>query len=121
MGKKTMFLLAVAMLLLWPSQARAQDLPQRQVDLTTKMARTTHDGLRKIKNQPSRKIDVAASKADVATVPMTAADKKRDAAVKTKAQEAAAKSKVKDKKETAIKRKAHRPATGPSLKNNRAA
>ena len=121
MGKKTMFLLAVAMILLWPSQARAQDSPQRQVDLTTRMARTTHDGLRKIKNQPSRKVNVAASKADVATVPTTAADKKRDAAVKTKAQEAAAMSKVKDKRETASKRKAHRLAAGPSLKNNRAA
>lgn len=105
-----MFLLAVAMLLLLPSQARAQDSPQRQVDLTTRMARTTHDGLRKIKNQPSRKIDVAASKTDVATVPTTPADKKRDVVLKTKAQEATAKSKVKDKKETAIKKMAPRRA-----------
>ncbi len=49
MGKKTMFLLAVAMLMLLPSQVRAEDSPQQSVDLTTRMARTTHDGLRKVK------------------------------------------------------------------------
>ncbi len=110
MGKKKLFLLAVAMLLLLPSQARAQDSSQQSVDLTTRMARTTHDGLRKIKNQPSKKVDVVAAQTDAATVQTTAADKKRDAVVKTKAQEAAAASKVKDKKETAIKRMAHQPA-----------
>lgn len=69
-----MFLLAMAMLLLLPLQARAQDSPQQSVDLTTRMARTTHDGLRKIKNQPSRKVDVVASQTDVATVQTAAAD-----------------------------------------------
>jgi len=44
MGKKTMFLLAMAMLLLLPSQVRAQDSPQQSVDLTTRMARNTIDG-----------------------------------------------------------------------------
>ena len=107
MGKKTLFLLAVAMLLLLPSQVRAQDSPQQSVDLTTRMARTTHDGLRKIKNQPSKMIDVASQK-DVATV-QTTADKKRDVVEKTKAQEA-----LNDKKETAAKKTAHQPAARPS-------
>ena len=93
-----MFLLAMAMLLLLPLQARAQDSPQRSVDLTTKMARTTHDGLRKIKNQPSRKVDVAASQTDVATVQTASADKKRDAVEKAKAQAATAVSKVRTKR-----------------------
>ena len=116
MGKKTMFLLAVAMLLLLPTQLRAQDSPQRPVDLTTRMARTTHDGLRKIKNQPSKTI--VAPQTDEATVQTTPADKKRDVVMKTKAQAAAAVSKVKEKKETAIKRMAHHPAVRPSLKSN---
>jgi hypothetical protein len=116
-----MFLLAVAMLLLLPSHARAQDSPQQPVDLTTKMARTTHDGLRKIKNQPSKKIDARASRTEEATVLTAPADKKRDAAVKTKAQAATAKSKVKDKKETAIEGMAHYPAEKTNLRNNRAA
>ena len=107
MGKKTLFLLAVAMLLLLPSQVRAQDSPQQSVDLTTRMARTTHDGLRKIKNQPSKMIDVASQK-DVATV-QTTADRKRDVVEKTKAQEA-----LNDKKETAAKKTAHQPAARPS-------
>lgn len=115
-----MFLLAMAMLLLLPLQARAQDSPQRSVDLTTKMARTTHDGLRKIKNQPSRKVDVVASQTDVATVQTASADKKRDAVEKAKAQAATAVSKVKDKKETAIKRMAHQPVARPSLKRGNA-
>ena len=102
-----MFLLAMAMLLLLPSQVRAQDSPQQSVDLTTRMARTTHDGLRKIKNQPSKMIDVASQK-DVATV-QTTADKKRDVVEKTKAQEA-----LNDKKETAAKKTAHQPAARPS-------
>lgn len=93
MGKKTMFLLAVAMLLLLPTQVRAQDSPQRSVDLTTRMARTTHDGLRKIKNQPSKTI--VAPQTDEATVQTTPADKKRDDVMKTKAKAAAAVSKVK--------------------------
>ena len=116
MGKKTLFLLAMAMLLLLPSQVRAQDSPQQSVDLTTRMARSTHDGLRKVKNQPSRKIDVVASQKDVATVQTTAADKKRDAVVKAKAQAAAAESKVKDKKEEAIKRMAHHPAIAANMR-----
>ncbi len=107
MGKKTLFLLAVAMLLLLPSQVRAQDSPQQSVDLTTRMARNTHDGLRKTKNQPSKMIDVASQK-DVATV-QTTADKKRDVVEKTKAQEA-----LNDKKETAAKKTAHQPAARPS-------
>ena len=109
-----MFLLAMAMLLLLPSQVRAQDSPQQSVDLTTRMARTTHDGLRKIKNQPSKMI--VASQTDEATVPTTTADKKRDVVVKNKAQATAAASKVKDKKETAIKRMAHHPVARTSLK-----
>lgn len=117
MGKETLFLLAVAMLLLLPSQARAQDSPQQPVDLTTRMARATHDGLRKIKSQPSKKVDVLAAQTDAATVQTTPADKKRDVVVKTKAQEAAAASKVKDKKETAIKRMAHHPAVRTSLRS----
>lgn len=123
MGKKILFLLAVAMLMLMllPSQVRAQDSPQQSVDLTTKKARTTHDGLRKVKNLPSTKVGARASQTDEAPVPTAPADKKRDAAVKTKAQEAAAMSKVKDKKETGIKRVAHQPAARTSLKNNRAA
>ena len=115
-----MFLLAMAMLLLLPSQVRAQDSPQQSVDLTTRMARTTHDGLRKAKNLPSKKVDVAAAKTDVATVPTTPADKKRDAVEKAKAQAATAVSKVKDKKETAIKRMAHQPVARPSLKRGNA-
>lgn len=109
MGKKTLFLLAVAMLLLLPSQVRAQDLPQQSVDLTTRMARNTHDGLRKIKNQPSKMIDVASQK-DVATV-QTTADKKRDVVEKTKAQDA-----LNDKLETAVKKTAHQPAARPNLR-----
>ncbi len=107
MGKKTLFLLAVAMLLLLPSQVRAQDSPQQSVDLTTRMARTTHDGLRKIKNQPSKMIDVASQK-DVATV-QTTADKKREVVEKTKAQDA-----LNDKLETAVKKTAHQPAVRPN-------
>jgi hypothetical protein len=120
MGKKTMFLLAMAMLLLLPSQVRAQDSPQQSVDLTTRMARTTHDGLRKIKNQPSKKIVFVAAPTSVETVQTTAADKKRDAVVKTKAQAAASVSKVKDKRETAIKKMAHHPAARTSLKSGNA-
>ncbi len=115
-----MFLLAMAMLLLLPSQARAQGSPQQSVDLTTRMARTTHDGLRKIKNQPSKKIDFVAAPTTVETVQTTAADKKRDAVVKTKAQAAASASKVKDKRETAIKKMAHHPAARPGLKSGNA-
>ena len=117
MGKKTLFLLVMAMLLLLPSQVRAQDSPQQHVDLTTRMANTSHDGLRKIKNQPSKKIDVVAAQTDVATVEKTAADKKREAVVKAKAQAAAAESKVKDKKAKAIKRMAHHPAVSLGLKS----
>jgi hypothetical protein len=106
MGKKTVFLLAMAALLLLPLQARAQDSPQHPVDLTTRMARTTHDGLRKAKNQPSKIVDVASPRTDAATMPTTPADKKRAAVVKTKAQAAHAASKVKDKRETAAKRTA---------------
>ena len=120
MGKKTLFLLAVAMLLLLPSQVRAQDSPQQHVDLTTRMANTSHDGLRKIKNQPSKKIDVVAAQTDVATVKKAAADKKREALVKTKAQATAAESKVKDKKEDAIKRMAHHPAVTNNMRAKRA-
>ncbi len=120
MGKKTLFLLAMAILLLLPLQARAQDSPQQSVDLTTRKARTTHDGLRKVKNLPSKNVDAAALQTNAATVQTSSADKKRDAALKAKAQEAAAPSKVKDNKETAVKRMAHRPTAGPSLKNNRA-
>ena len=120
MGKKTMFLLAMAMLLLLPSQVRAQDSPQQSVDLTTRMARTTHDGLRKAKNLPSKKVDVVAAQTDVATVPTTPADKKRDAVMKTKAHEAAVASIVKDKKESAIKGKAHHPAVRKSQGNENA-
>ena len=109
MGKKTLFLLAVAMLLLLPSQVRAQNSPQQSVDLTTRMARTTHDGLRKIKNQPSKMIDVASQK-DVATV-QTTADKKRDVVEKTKAQDA-----MNDKLETAVKKTAHQPAVRPNTR-----
>ncbi len=107
MGKKTLLLLAVALLMLLPQQVGAQDWPEPPVDLTTRMARTTHDGLRKIKNQPSKMIDVASQK-DVATV-QTTADKKRDVVEKTKAQEA-----LNDKKETAAKKTAHQPAARPS-------
>ena len=107
MGKKTLLLLAVALLMLLPQQVGAQDWPEPPVDLTTRMARTTHDGLRKIKNQPSKMIDVASQK-DVATV-QTTADKKRDVVEKTKAQEA-----LNDKKETAAKKMAHQPAARPS-------
>ncbi len=120
MGKKTMFLLAVAMLLLWPSQVRAQDSPQQPVDLTTRMARTTQDGLRKVKNLPSKKVDARASQTDEVTVPTAPSAKKREAVLKTKAQEAAAMSKVKDKKETAIKRMAHQPAARTSLRGKHA-
>ncbi len=109
MGKKALFLLAVAMLLLLPSQVRAQDSPQQSVDLTTRMARNTHDGLRKIKNQPSKMIDVASQK-DVATV-QTTADKKRDVVEKTKAQDA-----LNDKLETAVKKTAHQPAVRPNMR-----
>ena len=115
-----MLLLAMAMLLLLPLQARAQDSPQYPVDLTTRKTRTTHDGLRKIKNLPSKKVDVAASPTDVATAQTTLADKKRDAVVKTKAQAATAMSKVKDKKETAIKKMAHQPTVNPSLRSKNA-
>ena len=115
-----MFLLAMAMLLLLPSQVRAQDSPHQSVDLTTRMARTTHDGLRKVKNLPSKKVDVAAAKTDVATVPTTPADKKRDAVMKIKAHEAAVASIVKDKKECAIKGKAHHPAVRKSQGNENA-
>ena len=116
MGKKTLFLLAVAMLLMLPSQARAQVSPQQSVDLTTKNAIATHDGLRMVKNLSSKKVDARAVQTDAATVQTTPADKKRDAVVKTKAQEAAAVSKVKDKKETAIKKNAHQSAVKPGLK-----
>ena len=109
MGKKTLLLLAVALLMLLPQQVGAQDWTEPPVDLTTRMARTTHDGLRKIKNQPSKMIDVASQK-DVATV-QTTADKKRDVVEKTKAQEA-----LNDKKETAAKKTAHQPAARPNTR-----
>ena len=104
MGKKTVFLLAMAMLMLLPSQARAQDSPRQPVDLTTRLANTTHDGLRKIKNQPSKKIEYAAAQTDAATVQKSAADKKRAAVLKTKAQPKAAASNEKGKRKAAIKR-----------------
>lgn len=111
MRKNTLFLLAVAVLLQLPLQVRAQDSPGQPVDLTTRMAATASlDGLRKIKNQPSRKIDVVASQRNAAT-----AAQKRDAVEKAKAQ-AAAVSRVKDKKETAIKKMAHRSAVMSSLR-----
>ena len=109
MGKKTLLLLAVALLMLLPQQVGAQDWTEPPVDLTTRMARTTHDGLRKIKNQPSKMIDVASQK-DVATV-QTTADKKRDVVEKTKAQDA-----LNDKLETAVKKTAHQPAARPNTR-----
>ena len=120
MGKKIVFLLAMAMALLLPSQVRAQDSPQQPVDLTTRKANATHNGLRKIKNLPSKTIDVTATETNVATVKTANADKKRDAVNKAKAQVASSASKSKDKKETAIKRMAHQPSALPSLKRQHA-
>ena len=113
-----MFLLAMALLSLLPSHVWAQDSPQQAVNLATRMARSSHDGLRKIKNRPFKTI--AASQTDEATAQTTLADKKQDVAVKNKSQAVAAVSKVKEKKETAIKRMAHQPAVRPSLKSKNA-
>ena len=98
MGKKIVLLLAMAMAMLLPSQVWSQDSPQRPVGLTTRMANATHNGLRKIKHQPARKIDVAATQTDVAAMKAATADKKRNAVEKAKAQVA---TKTKDKKESA--------------------
>ncbi len=107
---KTKLLLVMAMALLPLSQLRAQDSPGPSVDLTTRVARATNDdGLRKIKHQPARKMDNAAVQAAKADAQTAVAQKKREAAVKAKAQEAVSATKVKDKKETAIKRLAHKP------------
>ena len=100
MGKKIVLLLAMAMAMLLPSQVWAQDSPQRPVGLTTRMANATHNGLRKIKHQPARKIDVAATQTDVAAMKAATADKKRNAVEKAKAQVA---TKTKDKKESAAR------------------
>ncbi len=121
MKRKTMLLLAVAMVMLLPSQVRAQDSPGQSVDLTTRTARAAQDdGLRKIKNQPSWGLDVKAARNHAAAVQTATADMKRDAVIKAKAQSAMAVSKVKDKKETAIKRLAHHPAVSPSLQRMKA-
>ena len=110
-----MFLLVMAMLL--SLQVRAQDSPQQPVDLATRKANvSTHDGLRKIKNLPSMTINDEATPIDVATAKTTSLEKKREAVEKFKAQVASSVSKVKDKKENAIKRMAHQPAIRSSLK-----
>ena len=110
MRKKTKLLLVMAMALLLPlPQLRAQDSTGPSVDLTTRLARVTNDaGLRKMKHQPARKVDAAvqSAKPDVQSV---VAGNKRDAAVKAKAQEALGSTKAREKKETAIKRPAHKP------------
>lgn len=107
---KTKLLLVMAMALLPLSQLRAQDSPGPSVDLTTRVARATNDdGLRKIKHQPARKVDNAAVQAAKADAQTAVAQKKREAVVKAKAQEAVSSTKVKEKKETAIKRLAHKP------------
>lgn len=115
-----MFLLVMAMAILLPAQVVAQDSHSQSVDLTTRLAKSSHDGLRKIKNQPSKRIEVVAAQTDEATVQTATADMKRDAVVKAKAQSDMAVSKVKDKKETAIKRLAHHPAVSPSLQRMKA-
>ena len=120
MRKKTMFLLVMAMAILLPAQVVAQDSHSQSVDLTTRLAKSSHDGLKKIKNQPSKRIEVVAAQTDEAAVQTATADMKRDAVVKAKAQSAMAVSKVKDKKETAIKRLAHHPAVSPSLQRMKA-
>ena len=113
-----MFLLAITMALMLSLQVRAQDLPQQSTDLTTRMARTSHDGLRKMKNQPTRVNDLGTLQVKETTSQTIAADKKREAVAKSKAQVASAMSvsKVKDKKETAIKKMAHQPTVRTSLR-----
>ena len=63
MRNRTLFLLVMAATVLVSSQAWAHDLPQPSVDLTTRIARTAHNGLRAIKNPPSKMIDFATKQA----------------------------------------------------------
>ena len=97
-----MVLLAMAIAVLLSSQVRAQDYPQQPLDLSTRVAHASHDGLRKIKNQPSRKMDLGAAQSG-------AADVKLEAVKKAKAQAAPSVAKAKDKREDAVKRMAHKP------------
>ena len=98
MGKNNVFLLAVAMAMMLSLQMSAQDSPQQSVDLTTRMARTSQDGLRKMKNQPSRAKGIGTVQINETVVQTTAADKKRDEVAKNKAHSVVTKSKAKDKK-----------------------
>lgn len=121
MGKKTMFLLVMAMALLLSSRVGAQDAPGPAVDVTTRVAHATHDGLRKAKSQPTRITGAAAAPSAVAAAPSADAVGKRAAVENIKAREASpAVSREIDKRETAVKRMAHHPGARMSLSRQHA-
>lgn len=78
MRNRTLFLLVMAATVLVSSQAWAHDLPQPSVDLTT------HNGLRAIKNPPSKMIDFATKQASEPGAQTAISAARRDAAIKAK-------------------------------------
>ena len=80
---------------------------------------TTQKGLRKIKKQPSKKIDFVAAQAGMATTQKLNADKKHVAVAKAKAKDATSVSKQKEKKESVLMRKAHKPVVQKTLHRRR--
>ena len=84
MRNRTLFLLVMAATVLVSSQAWAHDLPQPSVDLTTRIARTTHNGLRAIKNPSSKMMDFATKQASEPEAQTAISAARRDAAIKAK-------------------------------------
>ena len=106
MVKKFVCLFVMTMAMLLSSQTKAQDSAQRLVDLTAKSGKTTQKGLRKIKTQPSKKLSLVATQDGAVTKQKLIADKKR---------EAVSVSKQKEKQESVLKRRAHKPTTQKTL------
>lgn len=117
MRNRTLFLLVMAATVLVSLQAWAHDLPQPSVDLTTRIARTTHNGLRAIKNPPSKMIDFATKQASEPEAQTAIIAARRDAAIKAKSNDATSAVKAKEKKETTLKRLAPKPAARLSRSN----
>ena len=115
MGKKTMLLLAVAVAVLLLSQARAQGSPRQPVELSARVAGGPDDGLRKIKDLPSKSVEAVTAQNGVArTAPVAGGDVKRAAVEKAKALAAPSVAKSREKREDAIKRKTRNGVPRPN-------
>lgn len=112
-----MFLLVATVTLLLPIQVEADNLLSSHVDLTARKAQTHDNGLRKIKNQPTVRINHVAPPAGTATQQGPGADVKQDAIAKAKAQKVPAIAKLNEKQNKAASRLSHKPVARPSLRH----